>query len=109
MFNTSEDGTNVRTSEDEYNQESPKSPYPLVSETNKLPSYLNLATLTKIIEKIIHSQFYDFLHSHDLLSSKQFRFRAKYSTATVWSNFADEVLLNMEQRNFCGAVFFRPD
>ncbi|CAB4023985.1 Hypothetical predicted protein, partial [Paramuricea clavata] len=36
---------------------------------------------------------------------KQFGFRPKYSTTTALSNFADEVLLNMEQGNLCGAVF----
>ena len=56
------------------------------------------------MEKVVHSQFYEFLNSH-LLSSKQFGFRPKYSTATALSNFADEVLLNMEQGNLCGAVF----
>ena len=64
-----------------------------------------LPTLSKIMEKVVHSQFYEFLNSHDLLSSKQFGFRPKYSTATALSNFADEVLLNMEQGNLCGAVF----
>ena len=64
-----------------------------------------LPTLSKIMEKVVHSQFYKFLNSHDLLSSKQFGFRPKYSTTTALSNFADEVLLNMEQGNLCGAVF----
>ena len=64
-----------------------------------------LPTLSKIMEKVVHSQFYEFLNSHDLLSSKQFGFRPKYSTATALSNFADEVLLNMEQGNLCDAVF----
>ena len=64
-----------------------------------------LPTLSKIMEKVVHSQFYEFLNSHDLLSSKQFGFRPKYSTATALSNFADEVLLNMEQGNLCGVVF----
>ena len=64
-----------------------------------------LPTLSKIMEKVVHSQFYEFLNSHDLLSSKQFGFRPKYSTATALSNFVDEVLLNMEQGNLCGAVF----
>ena len=64
-----------------------------------------LPTLSKIMEKVVHSQFYEFLNSHDLLSSKQFGFRPKYSTATALSNFADEVLLNMEQGNLCGAMF----
>ena len=34
-----------------------------------------------------------------------FGFRSKRSTATALSGFADEVLLNMEKGNICGAVF----
>ena len=38
-----------------------------------------LPTLSKIMEKVAHSQFYAFLKSHDLFFSKQFGFRPKYS------------------------------
>lgn len=57
------------------------------------------------MEKVVHSQFYEFLNSHDLLSRKQFGFRPKYSTVIALSNFSNEVLLNMEEGNLCGAVF----
>ena len=40
-----------------------------------------------------------------LLCNKQFSFCSKLSTTAALSNFADEVLLNMEQGNLCGAVF----
>ena len=36
-----------------------------------------LPTLSKIMEKVVHSQLYKFLNSQDLLSSKQFGFRPK--------------------------------
>ncbi|CAB4033961.1 Hypothetical predicted protein, partial [Paramuricea clavata] len=49
------------------------------------------SALNKIMEKVVRSQFYKFLNSQDPLSTL--------------SNSADEVLLNMEQGNLCGAVF----
>ena len=64
-----------------------------------------LPTLSKILEKVVHWQFYQFLNSHNLLSNKQFGFRPKLSTTAALCSFADEVLLNMEQGNLCGAVF----
>ena len=56
-----------------------------------------LPTLSKILEKVVHNQFHEFLNSHNLLCSKQFGFR-------LLSCFSDEVLLNMEQGNLCAAV-----
>ena len=35
----------------------------------------------------------------------QYGFRPKNSTVSALSTFADEVLLNMEKGNICGAVF----
>ena len=34
-----------------------------------------LTTMSKILEKVVHSQFYDFLNSNNLISSEQFGFR----------------------------------
>ena len=68
-------------------------------------SHTAMPTLSKILERVIHSQLYDHLASNNLLSNKQFGFRSKRSTATALTGFADEVLLNMERGNICGAVF----
>ena len=64
-----------------------------------------LPTMSKILEKVVHSQFYDFLNSNNLISSKQFGFRPKLSTTSALTSFADEVLLHMESGELCGAVF----
>ena len=64
-----------------------------------------LSTLSKIIERVVHSQLYEYLISNNLLSNNQFGFRSKRSTATALSGFADEVLLNIDNGNICGAVF----
>ena len=64
-----------------------------------------LPTLSKILEKAVHSQFYQYLVINNLLTRKQFGFRQGLSTESALTSFADEVLLNMEQGKLCGAVF----
>ena len=64
-----------------------------------------LPTMSKILEKVVHSQFYDLLNSNNLISTKQFGFRPKLSTTSALTSFADEVLLHMESGELCGAVF----
>ena len=63
-----------------------------------------LPTLSKIIERVVHSQLYEYLISNNLQSNNQFGFRSKRSTATALFGFADEVLLNMNNGSICGAV-----
>ena len=57
-----------------------------------------LPTLSKIIERVVHSQLYEYLSSNNLLSNNQFDFRSKRSTATALSGF----LFN---GSICSAVF----
>ena len=64
-----------------------------------------LPTLSKILERVVHSQLHEYLNSTNLLSNNQFGFRSKSSTATALSSFADEVLLYMEKGHTSGAVF----
>ena len=64
-----------------------------------------LPTLSKILERVVHSQLYKHLNSNNLLSSMQYGFRPKHSTGSALSTFADEVLLNKEKGKICGAVF----
>ena len=64
-----------------------------------------LPTLSKILEKAVHLQLYQYLVTNDLLTTKQFGFRKGISTESALINFADEVLLNMERGKLCGAVF----
>ena len=64
-----------------------------------------LPTLSKILEKAVHSQLYQYLVTNNLLTRKQFGFRKGLSTVSALTSFADEVLLNMEPGKLCGAVF----
>ena len=64
-----------------------------------------LPTLSKILEKAVHTQLYQFLVANKLLSGKQFGFRKGLSTISALTSFADKVHLNMEQGRLCAAVF----
>ena len=64
-----------------------------------------LPTLSKILEKAVHTKLYQFLVANKFLAGKQFGFRKGLSTISALTSFADEVLLNMEQGRLCGAVF----
>ena len=64
-----------------------------------------LPTLSKILERAVHNQFYQYLNQHNLLDEKLFGFRPKHSTVNAVSSFADEILFNMERGKLCGTVF----
>ena len=55
-----------------------------------------LSTLSKILEKAVHKQFYTYLNATNHISSKQFGFRLKLSTGTSLAHFTDNVLNNMD-------------
>ena len=74
------------------------------NESNYRPISI-LPTKNKILEKVVHSQFYDFLNSNNLISSEQFGFHLKLSTTSARTSFADEILLHMESGDLCGEVF----
>ena len=46
-----------------------------------------LETISKILERAVHQQFYTYLKDHKILSSKQFGFRSKLSTTSALYNY----------------------
>ena len=70
-------------------------------------NYRPISILPTILEKVLHSQLYDFFNSNNLVSSKQFGFCPKLSVSTTsaLTSFAGEVLLHMESGELCDAVF----
>ena len=64
-----------------------------------------LPTLSKILERAVHSQLYEYLDANQILTDKQFGFCPKHSTITALSSFADKVLVNMERGKLCDTVF----
>ena len=64
-----------------------------------------LPTVSKVIERAVHSQLYDYLDSNNLLTVNQFGFRRARSTALALTQFTDEVLSNMDKGLVNGVVF----
>ena len=64
-----------------------------------------LLTVSKIVERAVHSQLYEYLTTNTLLYIKQYGFRRKRSTASALLKFTDEILNNMVQGEVTGAVF----
>ena len=64
-----------------------------------------LPTISKILEKAMHTQLYAYLMNNGILTSKQFGVRPKLSTGTALAHFTDNILQNMDAGSFTGAVF----
>ena len=64
-----------------------------------------LPTVSKVIERAVYSQLYDYLDSNNLLAVNQFGFRRARSTALALTQFTDEVLSNMDKGLVKGVVF----
>ena len=52
-----------------------------------------LPTISKILERAVHQQLYEFLSASELLTPNQFGFRPKLSTVTALAHFTDNILL----------------
>ena len=63
-----------------------------------------LPTLSKLLERIVHHQVYNYLQEHKLLASQQFGFRSKLSTTIALAHFTEQILDNLDHRKITGAV-----
>ena len=64
-----------------------------------------LSTISKIVERAAHTQFYQYLDENKLLYKRQYGFRRQRSTSSALLQFADDVLNNMEHGTVTGVVF----
>ena len=64
-----------------------------------------LPTVSKLLEKAVHTQLYDYLSQHKILSPYQCGFRKAHSTETAALSFADTIRRNIDQGHMTGAVF----
>ena len=63
-----------------------------------------LPTISKILEKAVHTQLNAYLMNNGILTSKQFGFRPKLSTGTALAHFIDNILQNMDAGSFTGVL-----
>ena len=83
-------------------------PVPKSSETSDIGNYRPislLSCLSKILEKAVHAQLYEYLQEYKLLSQRQSGFRPKHSTATCLIEITDYLLNNIDCGLITGAIF----
>ena len=61
--------------------------------------------LSKVFERVVHTQLYDYLEGNNLLSKRQFDFRNKSSTQHAVTMFSDFIRANVDRGYMTGAVF----
>ena len=64
-----------------------------------------LPALSKILEKIVSMRVIKFFEAHNILSSHQFGFRAKFSTEYAVSDIYDKILNNLDKGLSTCAIF----
>ncbi len=67
-----------------------------------------LPTVSKILERAVHCQLYNYLTVNKILTSKQFGFRPKLSTSIALAHFTDNILEKMDNGYLTGALFLWP-
>ena len=69
------------------------------------PIYLYLKLISKVLERLVYNQLYDYLSSNKLLSECQSGFRRFHSTATSLLEGSTEWFTNMDQGKLNSIVF----
>ena len=64
-----------------------------------------LPVFSKILERVVHNQLYEYLENNEFLSSQQFGFRRSRSTSSAVVYFTDIVRKNMDRAHLAGALF----
>ena len=65
-----------------------------------------LPTISKILERAVHQQQYEFLSANELLTPNQFAFRPQLSTVTALAHLTDNILQSLDKGGFTRGVFF---
>ena len=64
-----------------------------------------LPTISKIFERVIHIQLYDYFCKNNLLCEQQYWFRSKHSTELATIKLVDYLLKNMDDNHIPGAIY----
>ena len=69
------------------------------------PKETILSVISKVFEKLLYEQLYDYFLSNNLLSDRQFGFRQLHSTASTLLDSTNEWFINMDRGKINIAVF----
>ena len=64
-----------------------------------------LTSTSKLFEKIIFNQLYDYFHENELFYSSQYGFRKLHSTELAALELSDRILKDVDERNISLAIF----
>ena len=64
-----------------------------------------LPALSKIFEKVVHKQLYDYMTKHNLFKNNQYGFRANHSTEYATIEFVDRAMHELDNGNIPFSVF----
>ena len=64
-----------------------------------------LPILSKILERVVHDQLYNYLTCNNILHPCQSGFRCNHSTSTTLIDVTDHILSNMNEGKVTGAIF----
>ena len=64
-----------------------------------------LSIFSKIFESIIAARLTNYLNKYNLLYEFQFGFRSSYSTKLAIINSVDDILLNLDKKNYVAGIF----
>ena len=74
-------------------------------ETNNYRPITVLSIVSKILERAVHDQLYQHLHTHNLLNKWQSGFRPHYSTTSALTYVNEEILKHIDNGKLIGIVF----
>ena len=77
-------------------------------DAKELDNYRPISVLpifSKILERVVHHQLYEYLESNKLLSPYQFGFRKNHSTSSAVVHLTDTVRKSMDMGKLTGALF----
>ena len=64
-----------------------------------------LPALSKILERVVHVQVYDYMESNSILSDAQFGFRKGHSTSSCTLHLLDNIYKSIDENKYIGVVF----
>ena len=64
-----------------------------------------IPVVMKVLERIVHDQFHDYLSYHNMFSAEQSGFRPRHSTQTTLLEVSDYILKSIDDGHLVGAVF----
>ncbi len=64
-----------------------------------------MPVISKVLERIVHTQVYNYLSDNEILSDAQFGFRKGYSMSSCVPNLVDTIFHNMENGMLTRVLF----